>query len=104
MFWARAPSSSFATFGTDATQRGRRSLLQVCLTISRTRRALVFESSLTAFKAGAGGAVTEAHSSTTVWALSAVLGKATAIAAMAAIAIACLAHPETRFILKPLSN
>src|SRR6476660_5183608 len=60
----RAVASNLATFGIDAMQRGRRSVLHVCLLKSSISSAVVFGSTVTAFSAGAGGTFTVDHSST----------------------------------------
>src|SRR6516164_9604791 len=61
--FARASARSFSTLGIEATQRGLFSLLQVCLTKSITKSAVVFGSTVTALSSGAGGAFTLDHSS-----------------------------------------
>jgi hypothetical protein len=50
---ARALSANFATAGTDAMQRGRRSLLQTCLLKSRRRSAVVALSRVMGLGSGA---------------------------------------------------
>src|SRR5512137_2761906 len=75
--FARAAASSFFTFGIEATQRGRRSALQVCLLKSSSRSAVVLGSTAACFTAGAAGACTDDQSSMTVWPKDSPGGKMT---------------------------
>src|SRR5579862_8882081 len=64
----RALARSCFTLGSEATQRGRRWSLQVCLTKSSINRAVVLGSTVTGLSSGAGGAFTLDHSLMMVWA------------------------------------
>src|SRR6516165_10138303 len=83
MFWARASSISFFTFGTLARQRGRTP--QLFFPKSRTSSAVVFGSTVTELSSGAGGGVTLAHSAVMSPA-SADAAASAAIAANSAVA------------------
>src|SRR5215208_3163320 len=64
---ARASLTSFATFGTEAVQRGRRSLLQVWLVKSITSSAVSLGTAIFAgLSCGGAGSLAVAHSSTMV--------------------------------------
>src|ERR1700680_569122 len=79
---ARASASSFSILGMEATQRGRLSMLQICLKRSITKSAVVLGSAVTGLSSGGGGAFTLDHSSMMVWAgAGAPQAKATASAA-----------------------
>src|SRR5579863_8466341 len=52
---ARAASTNFFTFGTEAAQRGRRAGVQVCTVKSMTRSAVVLASSVTGLSCGGAG-------------------------------------------------
>src|SRR5665213_4370697 len=80
---ARAAASIFATFGSDAMQRGRRCWLQVCALKSSINSAVVLLSAVTALSTGAGGTFTDAHSSMMVCALTVCVVISVAIAAAA---------------------
>src|SRR5882672_4739673 len=64
--FARAPATSFCTFGTEAAQRGRRCVLHVWLVKSITSRAVSAGLKVAGFSAGGGGSFALPHSSMTV--------------------------------------
>src|SRR6266404_6057148 len=79
---ARASASSFSILEREATQRGRLSVLQICLKRSITKSAVVLGSAVTGLSSGGGGTFTLDHSSMMVWAgAGAPQAKATASAA-----------------------
>src|SRR5215218_2994375 len=84
---ARASFTSFATFGTGAAQRGRRSLVQVWLVKSITSNAVSLGAEIVAgLSCGAAGSFAVLHSSTMVCA-AAGMEPTTVIARQAAISV-----------------
>src|SRR6185437_4688880 len=79
---ARAASTNFFTFGTEAAQRGRRACVQVCTVKSMTRSAVVLASSVTGLSCGGAGSFALDQSSMIV--VSACAGSAAAPANAAA--------------------
>src|SRR5579872_328087 len=79
---ARAASTNFFTFGTDAAHRGRRACVQVCTVKSMTRSAVVLASSVTGLSCGGAGSFALDQSSMIV--VSACAGSAAASANAAA--------------------
>src|SRR6185437_13491043 len=79
---ARAASTNFFTFGTEAAQRGRRACVQVCTVKSMTRSAVVLASSVTGLSCGGAGSFALDQSSMIV--VSASAGSAAAPANAAA--------------------
>src|SRR5215217_7318667 len=72
---ARASFTSFATFGTEAVQRGRRSLVQVWLVKSITSSAVSLGAEIVAgLSCGAAGSFAVLHSSTMVCAAAGKIG------------------------------
>src|SRR5882762_3838953 len=78
--FARAPATSFCTFGTEAAQRGRRSTLQVWTVKSITSSAVSAGIRVAALSAGGGGSFALVHSSMTVCAGALVTQMPAAIA------------------------
>src|SRR5262245_4350940 len=82
---ARAAVSSFLIFGIWEMHRGLRVGLQVCWLKSSISSAVVLGSTVTGFSAGAGGGVTDAHSSMIICPLATCATMQQAVPAMAAI-------------------
>src|SRR5579863_1331787 len=92
---ARAASTNFFTFGTEAAQRGRRAGVQVCTVKSMTRSAVVLASSVTGLSCGGAGSFALYQSSMMV--VSACAGRAAAPAKAAAIATTAASEIDLRY-------
>src|SRR5580693_5881300 len=80
---ARAASTNFFTFGTEAAQRGRRACVQVCTVKSMTKSAVVLASSVTGLSCGGAGSFALYQSSMMVVSARAGIDAAPANAAAA---------------------
>src|SRR5438552_18077970 len=79
--FARAPTTSLCTFGTEAAQRGRRCVLHVWFVKSITSSAVSAGARVAALSAGGGGNFALPHSSMTVCAVAFVKKAPATIAA-----------------------